>query len=183
MTKKLENDRFPPLPLLFSARSGDPGAPVLLVPERNSCHSIADFPVAGVDLWVQLLYVSWAQNDRLAFGDPVWFGPAELDLMRDPIGEILLQMIFGWPAIITSILLSIAGVWLKKPAFLVAAGIVGLPFAAYMTAGYRVPGLLMSFFQFGSAYAVNRQRAGIAWLLVTPMIIFAAMIAYVVLTQ
>jgi len=103
--------------------------------------------------------------------------------MRDPIGEILLQMIFGWPAIITSILLSIAGVWLKKPAFLVAAGIVGLPFAAYMTAGYHTPALVFTLFQFGSAFAVKRQKALFAWLLIAPMIVFAAMIAYVVLTQ
>jgi hypothetical protein len=38
--------------------------------------------------------------------------------------EILVQNFFGWPAIITSILLSIAGVLLKKPALSVAAGIV-----------------------------------------------------------
>ena len=103
--------------------------------------------------------------------------------MRDPIGEILLQMIFGWPAIITAILLSIAGVWLKRPAFLVAAGIVGLPFAVYMTAGYHTPAFVFTLFQFGSAFAVKRQKALFAWVLITPMIIFAAMLAYVVLTQ
>jgi hypothetical protein len=103
--------------------------------------------------------------------------------MRDPIGEILLQMIFGWPAIITSILLSLAGVWLKKPEFLVAAGIVGTPFALYMSAGYHTPALVFTLFQFGSAFAVKRQKALFAWLLITPMIIFAAMLAYVVVTQ
>ena len=39
------------------------------------------------------------------------------------IGNLFIQIIFGWPAIITSILLSIAGVWLKKPVLLVVEGI------------------------------------------------------------
>jgi hypothetical protein len=103
--------------------------------------------------------------------------------MRDPIGEILLQMIFGWPAIVISILLSIVGVWLKKPAILVAAGIIGTPFALYMSIGYHTPALVFNLFQFGSAFAVKRQKTLLAWLLIVPMIIFAAMLAYVVLTQ
>jgi hypothetical protein len=97
--------------------------------------------------------------------------------------DALVQIIFGWPAIITSILLSIAGVLLKKPKFLVAAGIIGIPFAAYLTAGSRLPGLLLPVFQFGSAYAVRRQKILMAWLLIAPMIISAAMLAFVVLTQ
>lgn len=99
------------------------------------------------------------------------------------MSEFLLQLIFGWPAIITSILLSIAGVWLKKPALLVAAGIVGTPFALYMSAGYHTPALLFTVFQFGSAFAIKRQKMLFAWLLVVPMIFFAASIAYVVLAQ
>jgi hypothetical protein len=107
----------------------------------------------------------------------------EPDLMRDPIGEVLLQMVFGWPAIIVSLLLSIAGVWLKKPALLVAAGIVGTPFALYMSVGYHTPALAFTLFQFGSAFAVKRQKILFAWVLIAPMIVFAAMLAYVVLTQ
>lgn len=103
--------------------------------------------------------------------------------MNDPLGELLIQMVFGWPAIITSILLSIAGVWLKKPAVLVAAGIVGLPFALYMTAGYHMPALILPLFQFGSAFAITRQKMLFAWLFITPMIFSAAFLAYVVLTQ
>jgi len=97
--------------------------------------------------------------------------------------EILIQIIFGWPAIITSMLFSIVGVLLKKPSFLVAAGIVGTPFALYMSVGYHTPALVFTLFQFGSAFAVKRQKTLFAWLLIVPMIIFAAMLAYVVLTQ
>jgi hypothetical protein len=97
--------------------------------------------------------------------------------------DIIVQIIFGWPAIITSILLSIAGILRRKPSFLVVAGFIGIPFVAYLTAGSHLPGLLLPLFQFGSAYAVKRQKTLMAWLLIAPMIISALMLAYVVLTQ
>jgi hypothetical protein len=97
--------------------------------------------------------------------------------------EILVQIIFGWSAIITSILLSIAGVWLKKPALSVATGIVCIPFTYYISGGFRTPALLLPFFQIGSAYAIKSQKNLIAWLLIAPMIIISILLAYVVLTQ
>ena len=96
--------------------------------------------------------------------------------------DILVQIIFGWPAIIASILLSIAGVWLKKPAFLIAAGVVCIPFTYYLS-GYRLPAVVLPFFQFGSAYAITRQKSLLAWLLIVPLIVVAVVLAYVVLTQ
>jgi len=97
--------------------------------------------------------------------------------------EILVRAVFGWPAIITSILLSIAGVWLKKPVLLVTAGIVCIPFTYYVSNGFRTPALVLPLFLFGSAYAVRRQQNRIAWLCITPIIILAVWLAYVVLTQ
>jgi hypothetical protein len=96
--------------------------------------------------------------------------------------DVIVQIIFGWPAIITSILLSIAGVWLKRPTLLVVAGIVCIPFTYYLS-GYRTPAVILPLFQFGSAYAVKRQKTLTACLLIAPMIISALMLAYVVLTQ
>jgi hypothetical protein len=96
--------------------------------------------------------------------------------------DILVQIIFGWPAIITSILLSIAGIWLKRPALLVTAGIVCIPFAYYLS-GYRMPAVILPLFQFGSAFAITRHRKLIAWLLILPIIVIAFVLAYVVLTQ
>jgi hypothetical protein len=96
--------------------------------------------------------------------------------------DILVQVIFGWPAIITSILLSIAGVWLKKSALLVAAGIVCIPFAYYLS-GIRTPAVLLPLFQFGSAYAITHKKIGIAWLLLAPLVMIAVVLAYLVLTQ
>ncbi len=98
------------------------------------------------------------------------------------ISDILIQIIFGWPAIITSILLSVAGLWLKKPVLLVVAGIVCLPFTYYLS-GFRTPAVILPLFQFGSAFAIARQKALIAWLLLTPIVVIAGLLAYAVLTQ
>lgn len=99
------------------------------------------------------------------------------------MSEILVQIIFGWPAIITSILLSIAGVWFKKPGLLIASGVVCMPFTYYVSNGFRTPVLLLPLFQFGSAYAVRRQKDLIAWVLIAPIIVIAVFLAYAVLTQ
>lgn len=96
--------------------------------------------------------------------------------------DLLVPIVFGWPAILTSISLSLAGVWLKKPALLVAAGIVCLPFTYYLS-GIRASAVLLPMFQFGSAYAITRRSNGIAWLLIAPLIGIAVLLAYAVLTQ
>jgi|SRR5215213_7666124 len=98
------------------------------------------------------------------------------------MGDVLVQIIFGWPAIITSILLSIAGIWLKKPALLVTAGIVCIPFTYYLS-GIRTSAILLPLFQFGSAVAIMRHKNLLAWLLMTPIVIIAVALAYLVLTQ
>ncbi len=96
--------------------------------------------------------------------------------------ELLIQIFFGWPAIITSIVLSIAGIWLKKPGFLVAAGFICIPFTYYLS-GFRTPALLLPFFQFSSGYAIRYQKPLLAWLLIAPLIVIAVLLAYAVLTQ
>jgi hypothetical protein len=98
------------------------------------------------------------------------------------ISNLLVQIIFGWPAIITSILLSIVGVWLKKPILLVVAGMVCIPFTYYLS-GFRTPAVILPLFQFGSAIAIARQKSLIAGLLVAPLILVAIFLAYAVLTQ
>lgn len=97
--------------------------------------------------------------------------------------DILVQIVFGWPAILSSILLSIAGVSLKKQAFLIAAGIVCIPFTYYISNGFRTPVILLPLFLFGSAFAIARQKNLIAWLFVAPIVIIAMVLAYVVLIQ
>ena len=98
------------------------------------------------------------------------------------MADILVPIIFGWPAIITSVLLSIAGVWLRKPALLVTAGIVCVPFTYYLS-GYHLAAVSLPLFQFVSADAIRRQKNLLAWLLLLPLIVIAIILAYAVLTQ
>jgi hypothetical protein len=97
--------------------------------------------------------------------------------------EILVQIIFGWPAVITSILLSVTGIRLKKPALLIASGFICIPFTYYISNGFRNPAALLPLFQFASAYALARNRELITWLLITPLIMVSMALAYAVLTQ
>lgn len=90
---------------------------------------------------------------------------------------------FGWPAIIASILLSIAGLLMKKPKLLVIAGIVLLPFTYYLSNGLRNPLVITPFLLFTSAFAISRQNVRLAWLLLAPLLIVTLWLAFVVLTQ
>jgi len=99
------------------------------------------------------------------------------------MNEILVQAIFGWPAIGISILLSVAGVILHKPWLLIASGIVCLPFTYYVSNGFRTPAILLPVFEFGAAFAITHQWKFITWLLISPLIIVAMLLAYTVLTQ
>jgi hypothetical protein len=74
------------------------------------------------------------------------------------------------------------GVWLQKPVLLVVGGIVCLPFTYYLSE-FRTPAIILPLFQFGSAYAVSRQKILMAWLLLAPLVIIAGMLAYAVLAQ
>jgi hypothetical protein len=97
--------------------------------------------------------------------------------------ETLVQILFGWPAVITSILLSIAGVWLRKPGFLIASGIVCVPFIYYVSNGFRSPLVLLPVCELGAAYALMRQWNKVTWLLIAPLLMVAVILAYTVLTQ
>jgi len=102
---------------------------------------------------------------------------------RIAMTETLVQIFFGWPALITSILISVAGVWLKKPGFLVASAIICIPFTYYVSNGFRSPLIVLPVCELGAAYALMRQWIRITWLLIVPLLIVAASLAYFVLTQ
>ena len=99
--------------------------------------------------------------------------------------EILPQIIFGWPAIIGSLLLSVVGLTLRKPWLLVIAGMVAMPFSWYLS-GYPALGIsviFLPFFQFASAWALKRAKKRLAWVLLAPLAIITLFLAVVVLTQ
>src|SRR5688572_10978223 len=101
------------------------------------------------------------------------------------ISELLPQIIFGWPFIIGSLLLSVAGILLKRQQFLVAGALFFLPPSLYLSGypGIRWLALLLPFFIFAAAYFVRSNRLGIAWLLLLPPIALSVWLAYLVMAQ
>jgi len=97
--------------------------------------------------------------------------------------QTLAIICFGWPAIITSILISMAGLLMKRPTLLVIAGVVCIPFTYYLSGGFRNPALILPLFQFGSAYAIHRQKNRLAWVLLAPLVIVSIVLAFIVWTQ
>lgn len=99
--------------------------------------------------------------------------------------DLLVPILFGWPAIITSLLLSLAGLLRDKPWLLVAGGVLIIPFAWYLS-GYPMigtPAILLPLCQFGAGWMVRRDKKARAWLLLAPLAIIAGILAIVVLTQ
>jgi hypothetical protein len=98
---------------------------------------------------------------------------------------LLVQIIFGWPAILVSLALCIAGL-LSKKVFLVVIGALIFGPVSWFLSGYpplRGLGPFLPIFMLGSAYALYRIKFSIAWLLILPVIIFSAWLAVIVLTQ
>ena len=97
--------------------------------------------------------------------------------------DLFIQLVFGWPAIIVTILLSVIGLVWKKPVPLILAGIVCIPFTYYVSNGLRNPFAVLPLLEFASAYAITHQRKVIAWLLISPLVTISTLLAYAVLTQ
>ncbi len=98
---------------------------------------------------------------------------------------LLVQIIFGWPAIITSLLLSIAALLRRKPWLLIVGGVIVIPFSWYLS-GYPMistPAILLPLFQFGAAWALLREKKVLAWLLLAPLMIIMTFLLVIVLAQ
>lgn len=99
--------------------------------------------------------------------------------------DILVQIIFGWPAILTALFLSLAGLKLRKPWLLVLGGVLAVPFSWYLS-GYpaiRTASILLPLFQFAAALALRREKLVLAWGLLTPFVVVTLILAMTVLTQ
>lgn len=97
-----------------------------------------------------------------------------------------LAMIFmGWPAIIGTCILCIAGLVRKQPALLVLAALLVVPFAWYlsMTPLFRTIGFSVPLFLLGAAYLLGRGRRRTAELLLLPFGSIVVWLAVTVLLQ
>jgi len=97
----------------------------------------------------------------------------------------LVQIIFGWPAILVSLSQCIAGLISKKVLPVVLGALVFVPISWFLSAYPPVHGLwpILPFFLLGAAYALHRKKIILAWLLILPAIVFSAWLAVLILAQ
>jgi len=101
------------------------------------------------------------------------------------VSDLLIQIVFGWPFIILSLLVSLVGLITKRYWLLLTGAVLFAPFSYYLSGapGIREIGFAFPLFQAGAAFAVRANKMILAWILALPVFLISASIAFVVLTQ
>ena len=94
-------------------------------------------------------------------------------------------VLFGWPAVITSVVLTIAGISARRWSFVVAGAMVGSPFLLYlsMTPRFRIIALPVAALHFAAALAVARNHQLAAVALFAPFVGLVTFILLLVINQ
>jgi hypothetical protein len=97
----------------------------------------------------------------------------------------LVAVIFGWPAVIVSVLLTLAGIAATRWSLVLAGAVLGTPFLLYLflTPRFRLVALLVAVLYFASAGAVAHRSRAIALALTAPFVVLAAFVAWLVMNQ
>jgi hypothetical protein len=94
-------------------------------------------------------------------------------------------VIFGWPAVIASILLAIVGIATERSRLVFAGAIVACPFLLYLFVTPRLrwvsPPVAMLLFLAANAVARRQRRAAV--LMLVPYLCVCAFVAYLVVNQ
>ncbi len=96
-----------------------------------------------------------------------------------------LIQIFGWPAILVSLGLSVMGIVRKRPVWLIVAAIVVVPFFLYLagTPRFRWIAFVFPVLLFGASIAVRRSHLWLAWSLFVPFVGFVGWLAVIVMSE
>ena len=97
--------------------------------------------------------------------------------------DVLIPIIFGFPAAFVSLLLSTIGVVKEKYWLVIIGAVLFIPFSYYLNGASHNSGFpfLLSLFQIGSAAAVREQNKLWAWILLAPSFLVTLYIVVVVL--
>jgi hypothetical protein len=95
-------------------------------------------------------------------------------------------VVFGWPAVVVSLVAATAGIVLKKPFLLVVSAILAAPFSLYLSGAknwmaFAGPTILTALL--AGAYTVKRGLLWVAWCMVALFASVALGLAVVVLQQ
>lgn len=97
----------------------------------------------------------------------------------------LVIVVFGWPAIISSMVAALIGIGSRRPIWLSAAALLSLGPAYYFGATPRFSGFgfLFPFLFLAAGWAVRRRRVALASLLAAPFCVVAGWLAWAMLSQ
>jgi len=111
--------------------------------------------------------------------------PVDLKLVNRLEGTLLAAVIFGWPAVLASLVLAVMGIATGRARPSVAAAVVACPFLLYVSGapGLRWVSAISGVLLFSAAVAVARRHRWAAVLLVTPYIGLCGYVARLVLNQ
>lgn len=103
--------------------------------------------------------------------------------VRTPMSDVLVILIFGFPAVILSLLVSVIGILTAKSWLLIVGAILFAPFCYYLNGAPGSLGLpiFLPLFQVAAGAAVREKKKRWAWLLLLPALVVSLYIAGVVL--
>lgn len=95
------------------------------------------------------------------------------------MGEFLIAMLFGFPAVCLSLLVSAIGIRKENFWLVIVGAVLFVPFTYYL---YGAPGsaglpILLPLLHFGSAVAVYKKNKRWAWLLLAPSFLVTLWVA------
>jgi hypothetical protein len=99
------------------------------------------------------------------------------------MSEGLVLILFGFPAVGLSLLVSVLGILMEKPWLVIVGAILFAPFSYYLNGAPGSLGLpiFLPLFQVGSAAAIREKKKRWAWLLLLPAFVVSLYVAGVVL--
>lgn len=99
------------------------------------------------------------------------------------LSDILVVIVFGFPAVFLSLLVSAIGVFKEKVWLVIVGAVLFVPFSYYLSGAPGSAGLplLLPGFHVGSAIAVRERNRLWAWLLLLPPLLVILWVLIVVL--
>ncbi len=99
--------------------------------------------------------------------------------------ELSPVILFGWPAILVALALSVMGVVRRRSKWLVVAAIVIIPLSLYLAGTPRFSWIALVFplLLIGASIAVRRSHLWLAWTLFVPFVGFFGWLAVIVLSE
>ena len=94
-------------------------------------------------------------------------------------------IVFGWPIVLSAIVLSVLGIIKRIPLLLVVSAVILAPFSLYLGGSPRVGwlGFMIPVLLLGASVAVRYRRAEIAWLLLVPVVAVLGWVAGIVMGE